>query len=141
MSLSERDFRARPGKSTHSVLVAVLIVVSLGAAAITIHGIASTPEETRPRLKQKLHLKCARCGHTFDILPRDFARQWKGVTDYQQKDIGKIDCHECKARFSCSAMTRCPHCGKEFLEEPAIFLGAGTGDQPKRLCPKCQKEL
>ncbi len=141
MSLSERDFRARPGKTGYAILIAALIVVSLGAAAITIYGIVSTPDDSRPRLKQLLHLKCAQCKYTFDILPRDFARQWKDVTDFEQKDVGKIHCPKCKARYSCSAMTRCPHCGKSFLEDPAVSPRAGARDGPKRICRYCSKDL
>ena len=141
MPLSKRDFRARPGKTDRSVLIAALIVVSLGAVAITLYGIASTPEESRPRLTYLLHMKCAQCGYTFDILPRDFARQWKDVTDYQQKDRGKIHCPKCKARYSCAAMTRCPHCRKEFLEEPIISSPPGAGDPPKTICRYCKKDL
>ena len=141
MSLSGREFRARSGKTGYVVLVAALVAVSLGAIAIAVHGIMGLGEETRPRLRQKLHLMCSQCGYRFYILPRDFARQWKDVTDYEPKDVGKIHCPECKARFSCSATTLCPHCGKDFLEDPAASVNAGAGDEPKRICPHCKKEL
>jgi len=86
----------------------------------------------------KLHFKCGKCGHEFELTRQEYT-DWAMRTRPDPQHMGTADCPKCGGNFTCARMTRCPSCEKYF--PPGSVRRVEESGMIVWRCPHCGAEL
>jgi hypothetical protein len=131
------------------VVMAGLLVVIVASVALTVWALFGGPRAAPSRqveVVRALYFKCARCGHEFEMTPKEFDDFLTALRARDRASASLVHCPKCGGRHSCAIMTRCPQCGKRYVPygvENAVKMArgeptpAGTAD----VCPHCKTDI
>lgn len=131
------------------VVMAGLLVIIFGSAALAVWSLFGSPERTpsrRVEVDRALFFKCAHCRHEFQMTPKEFDGFLTTLRSRDRASASLVHCPKCGGKHSCAMMVRCPNCGKRYVPygvQNAVKITrgeptpAGTAD----VCPHCKTNI
>ncbi len=116
----------RRGESSTALIIALLVLIIVGSLVLVGWSL-TRPEPPHPRESAKVHFKCTKCDHGFDITVKEFEKRIRTEENKPDSPSAGITVKCPKCGGVAKPTTKCPKCGEDYIPQ-------NPGDPQ---CPQC----